>query len=422
MSTRTEVLVVGAGQAGLSVSWHLVRAGVDHVLVDSSTPAHEWSDSRWDSFTLVTPNWHCRLPGWDYDGDDPDGFMRRDEVVDWLARYVESFAPPVRTHTTVTEVRLATDGGYVVSLSTPDGPDEVHADQVVVATGGYHRPVVPPYARAIDPSVLQLHSQQYRAAHQLPEGAVLVVGTGQSGAQIAEDLHLEGRQVHLALGSAPRVARTYRGRDVMTWLSDMGLYDTAVQQYPGGLAAREKTNHYVTGRDGGRDIDLRAFAADGMRLYGSLTEAQGDRLDFSPTLTSALDAADAVYNSICRDIDRYVDAHGIDAPAQAHYEPVWAPDHEPEALDLTEQGITAIVWAIGYRPDYSWLKVGVFDGSGRPTHVRGETAVPGLSFIGLPWMHTWGSGRFLGVAHDAEHVVGRLLERRAATSAVSVGV
>lgn len=417
--THHDVLIVGAGQAGLSVSWYLKREGVDHVLVDSSTPAHEWADSRWDNFTLVTPNWHCRLPGWDYDGDEPDGFMRRDEVVDWLARYVESFDPPVRTGTTVTEVRLADEGGYLVTLTTSDGDvEEVHADQVVVATGGYHRPVVPPYARAIDPSVRQLHSQQYLNAEQLPEGAVLVVGTGQSGAQIAEDLHLEGRQVHLALGTAPRVARTYRGRDVMTWLSDMGLYDTAVQQYPGGLAAREKTNHYVTGRDGGRDIDLRAFAAEGMRLYGALTEAQGDRLDFAPTLTSSLDAADAVYNSICRDIDRFIADRRIDAPDQAHYVPVWAPDHEPRALDLAAEGITSIVWAIGYRPDYTWLKVGVFDGSGRPTHARGETTSPGLFFVGLPWMHTWGSGRFLGVARDAEHVAGRLL---AARGAVAVG-
>lgn len=421
VTSRIEVLVVGAGQAGLSISWYLTREGVDHLLVDSATPAHEWAESRWDNFTLVTPNWHCSLPGWTYDGDDPDGFMTRDEVVAWLDGYVKSFDPPVRAHTTVTEVRLAPDGGYVVSLATPDGHEEVLADQVVVATGGYHRPVVPAYARAIDPSVAQLHSQQYLNADQLPEGAVLVVGTGQSGAQIAEDLHLEGRQVHLALGTAPRVARTYRGRDCMTWLSDMGLYETAVQQYPGGLAAREKTNHYVTGRDGGRDIDLRQFASEGMRLYGALTEGQDTRLDFAPTLTSSLDSADAVYNSICRDIDRYIETNDIDAPEQPHYEPVWAPDHEPRALDLADEGITSIVWAIGYRPDYSWVKVGVFDGSGRPTHTRGETAVPGLFFVGLPWMHTWGSGRFLGVARDAEHVAGRLLERRVASSPVTVG-
>lgn len=404
--TRVPVAIVGAGQAGLSVSWHLTRQGVEHVLFEAETPTHEWTDSRWDNFTLVTPNWHCRLPGHVYDGPDPDGFMTRDEVVAWLDDYVRSFDPPVRSHARVAQVRERAEGGFVLEVEA-DGTEQTwEADHVVVATGGYHRPIEPAYARAIDPSITQLHSQQYRNPEQLPDGAVLVVGTGQSGAQIAEDLHLEGRRVHLALGNAPRVARTYRGRDSMTWLSDMGLYDTAVQQYPGGLAAREKTNHYVTGRDGGRDIDLRAFAAEGMQLYGSLRDAQGTTLQFRPTLTSSLDAADDVYRSICRDIDRYIEREGIDAPHEDPYVAPWAPDRDPLTLDLASAGVTSIVWAIGYRPDYSWLRVGVFDGTGRPTHTRGVTAVPGLYFVGLPWMHTWGSGRFLGVAQDAEHVAG----------------
>ncbi len=414
MTPHTDVAIVGAGQAGLAVSWHLVRAGVDHVLLDSATPAHAWSTQRWDAFTLVTPNWHCRLPGWEYRGDDPDGFMTRDEVVAWLDGYVRSFDPPVRTHTTVREARLHEDGGFLLTLATADGETVLHADQVVVATGGYHRPVVPPYARAIDPAVQQLHSQEYLAPDRLPDGGVLVVGSGQSGAQIAEDLHLAGRRVHLAVGSAPRVARTYRGRDCMTWLSDMGLYDTPVQQYPGGLAAREKTNHSVTGRDGGRDLDLRRLAAEGMRLHGALVDAQGSVLEVAPTLARSLDAADAVYNSICADIDRHVERHGIDAPPPSRYEPVWTPPEESGVLDLVAEDVTSIVWAIGYRPDYAWLRVGVFDGSGRPTHTRGVTAVPGLSFVGLPWMHTWGSGRFLGVARDAEHVAGHVVAQRAA--------
>ncbi len=401
---HVDVAIVGAGQAGLSVSWHLGRAGVEHVLLEAQTPVHEWRDARWDHFTLVTPNWHCRLPGHEYAGPDPDGFMTRDEVVAWLDEYVAELAAPVRTHVRVTGLRQETGGGFLLDLQTPEGPEELTAGQVVIATGGYHRPVVPDAAHAIDPSITQLHSQQYRAPDQLPEGGVLVVGTGQSGAQIAEDLHLEGRQVHLAVGSAPRVARFYRGRDCMTWLSDMGLYDTAVQQYPGGVAAREKTNHYVTGRDGGRDIDLRQFAREGMRLYGALSRGRGVGVEFEPTLTRALDAADDVHRSICRDIDRYLESAGIDAPLEGLYEPVWEPEDEPRYLDLAEEGVTSVVWAIGYRPDYSWVRVGVFDGSGRPTHDRGSTAVPGLSFIGLPWMHTWGSGRFLGIAAAAAHV------------------
>ena len=404
MTTTIPVAIVGAGQAGLSVSWFLKRDGVEHVLLEASTTAHEWTDRRWDNFTLVTPNWHCRLPGYVYEGDDPDGFMTGPEVAAWLAGYAASFDPPVREHTAVTLLTEREGGGFVLTLSGPDGEETLEADHIVLATGGYHQPIVPAFAAAIDPSIVQVHSADYRNADQLPPGEVLVVGSGQSGAQIAEDLHLEGRSVHLALGDAPRVARTYRGRDCMTWLSDMGLYDTPVQQYPGGRAAREKTNHYVTGRDGGRDIDLRQFALEGMRLYGLMSGAEGTQLAFEPTMTAALDSADAVYNSICRDIDAYIEREGLDAPPASQYEPVWTPDHESRMLDLAEAGITSIVWGIGYRPDYRWVKVGVFDGAAAPTHTRGVTSVPGLYFLGLPWMHTWGSGRFAGIARDAEYV------------------
>jgi len=403
---RVGVAIVGGGQAGLSTSWYLTRDGVDHVVLEARTLGHEWRDRRWDNFTLVTPNWHCRLPGYAYDGPDPDGFMTRDEVVTWLAGYAPTFDPPVVENTAVTRLREREGGGFVLTTAGPGGEETWEAEHVVLATGGYHLPIVPPWASALDPSIVQLQSGDYRNAAQLPEGAVLVVGSGQSGAQIAEDLHLEGRQVHLALGDAPRVARFHRGRDSMTWLAEMGLYDTPVAQYPGGVAAREKTNHYVTGRDGGRDIDLRQFALEGMRLYGLLDGGRGTSLSFRPTLSAALDGADAVYTSICRDIDRHIEAHGIDAPPATPYEPVWVPESEPTDLDLAAEGITSVVWAIGYRPDYRWVQVGVFDGSGRPTHTRGVTSVPGLYLLGLPWLHTWGSGRFHGIARDAEHVAG----------------
>lgn len=411
----TEVAVVGGGQAGLSASWFLTRDDIDHVVFEAVTTAHEWADSRWDNFTLVTPNWHCALPGYAYDGPDPDGFMTRDEVVAWIGGYAATFGPPVREQHSVTELVPAAGGGYALTVATPAGVQTWHANQVVVATGGYHVPIVPAWASALDPSITQLQAGDYLNNDQLPDGAVLVVGSGQSGAQIAEDLHLEGRQVHLALGDAPRVARFYRGRDCMTWLADMGLYDTPVASYPGGLAAREKTNHYVTGRDGGRDIDLRAFAAEGMQLYGMLDAGRGTELRFLPTLTAALDSADATYNSICRDIDRYIEREGIEAPAGSAYEPVWVPESDPTSLDLATAGISSIVWAIGYRPDYRWVRVGVFDGTGRPTHDRGVTAAGNLYFLGLPWLHTWGSGRFLGIARDAEHVASEVKKRRRGT-------
>ena len=404
---NTTVAIIGGGQAGLSVSWYLGRAGVDHVVLEAETPVHAWADTRWDNFTLVTPNWHCRLPGYAYDGDDPDGFMTRDQVVDWLEGWLQTFTPPVRTHTRVTKLKPSSTGGFELTLHTGETVTCAHA---VVATGGYPIPVVPPYAASLDPSIAQLHSEQYRNAEQLPEGAVLVVGTGQSGAQIAEDLHLAGRRVHLAVGGAPRVARFYRGRDCMTWLADMGLYDKAAPEYPGGKAAIEKTNHYVTGRDGGRDIDLRRFATEGMRLYGALAGGTDAMLSFEPSLREALDHADSVYNSICSDIDRYIEREGIDAPKGTRYQPVWEPDAEPTALDMSAEGVSSIVWAIGYRPDYRWIEASAFDGGGRPMQNRGITNVPGLSFIGLPWMHTWGSGRFLGIDADARHVADTIID------------
>jgi putative flavoprotein involved in K+ transport len=407
MTTHTPVAVIGGGQAGLSVSWYLGRAGVDHVVLEAGTPVHAWADTRWDNFTLVTPNWHCKLPGYTYAGPDPDGFMTRDEVVAWLSGWLDTFTPPVRTHTRVT--RLAQHPhGFELTL---DAGESLTCEHAVVATGGYPLPVIPPYASTLDSDVTQIHSEQYRNAEQLPDGAVLVVGTGQSGAQIAEDLHLAGRQVHLAVGSAPRVARFYRGRDCMTWLADMGLYDKAAQQYPGGKAAIEKTNHYVTGRDGGRDVDLRQFATEGMKLYGTLADGRDSLLRFEPTLTAALDHADAVYNSICADIDRHIEAAGIDAPPPARYEPVWSSESDPVALDLAAAGVTSIVWAIGYRPDYRWIEASAFDGGGRPMQTRGITNVDGLSFVGLPWMHTWGSGRFLGIDRDAQHVADHIISK-----------
>ncbi|WP_370289701.1 MSMEG_0569 family flavin-dependent oxidoreductase [Nocardioides sp.] len=415
---RTRVVVIGGGQAGLSASWFLTRDGVEHVVLEAGTAAHEWADTRWDSFTLVTPNWHCRLPGYEYDGADPDGFMTREEVCAWLGGYAATFDPPLREHTRVVSLTPGAEGGFRVEAVGPDGPQLWESEQVIVATGGYHRPIVPPWAPALDPSVHQLHSAQYRNPEQLPAGGVLVVGTGQSGSQIAEDLHLAGRRVHLALGDAPRVARFHRGRDCMTWLADMGLYDTGVAQYPGGLAAREKTNHYVTGRDGGRDIDLRRFAQEGMALYGLLEGGRGTSLSFRADLTAALDAADDVYRSICRDIDRHIEARGITAPPAEPYEPVWRPAADPTSLDLAEAGVSTVLWAIGYRPDYSWVGAGVFDGHGRPTHVRGATSLPGLYFLGLPWLHTWGSGRFLGIAADAEHVTGLVVGRDTSASII----
>lgn len=413
------VVVIGGGQAGLSMSWWLTHRGIDHVVLERDRVATEWRNRRWDSFCLVTPNWQCRLPGFPYSGDDPDGFILRDEIVAYLEKFVASFDPPLVEGVSATRLRGRSDGTFEVRTDR----GTITADQVVVATGPYQVPRIPRMAERMPEGVLQLHSSQYKNSASLPEGAVLVVGTGQSGCQIAEDLHLDGRTVHLATGTAPRVARWYRGRDVVAWLDDMGTYTRGIDQFDDADAVRFRANHYVTGRDGGHDLDLRAFAREGMALHGRLTGVSNGRLTFGRDLRANLDGADAVSESIKDSIDAYIANQGIDAPVEARYTPVWEPGPEaenPPDLDLAAAGITTVIWSTGYGRDDRWIELPIFNGRGYPTHDRGVTSQPGLYFIGLPWQYTWGSGRFAGVAADAEHLAKEIVATR--RSAVATGL
>jgi putative flavoprotein involved in K+ transport len=397
---RYPVVVVGGGQAGLATSWHLVRAGVDHVVLEADRAGGEWRNRRWDSFCLVTPNWQCRLPGFPYDGTAPDGFMVRDEIVGYLEDYTRSYDVPLVEGVRATQL----DSGFRITTTA----GTISAEQVVVATGPYQRPRIPRLAERLP--VAQLHSSQYKNPDELPDGDVVVVGTGQSGCQIAEDLHLARRQVHLVTGTAPRVARFYRGADVVAWLDRMGYYSKGIDEFDDTDAVRFRVNHYVTGRDGGRDIDLRRFALEGMRLYGRLIDADHTTLRFADDLTQNLDHADAVSEGIKDSIDAFIAAAGLDAPYEPRYRPVWEPANTPQSLSL--QGVGAIVWSTGFDRDDRWIRVPVFDGRGYPTHERGVTSVQGLYFVGLPWQHTWGSGRFSGVADDAEYIVDRITRQQ----------
>ncbi len=399
------VVIVGGGQAGLSMSYCLTQRGVDHLILERDRIGHEWRDRRWDSFCLVTPNWQCQLPGYPYAGDDPDGFMARDGIVRYIEAYARSFDPPVIEGVAATRLRRDRKGRYLVGTSR----GELIADQVVLATGPYQVPLIPRLSERLPDELTQIHSSQYRSPDHLPPGEVLVIGTGQSGCQIAEDLHLAARGVHLAVGSAPRVARFYRGRDVVAWLDTLGYYRKAVDEFADVDAVRFRVNHYVTGRDGGRDIDLRAFARDGMRLYGRLMGAAGTELQFAPDLKENLDHADAVSESIKDSIDSYIDAHRIDVPAEPRYTPVWTPQQESTQLHLGDTEITSVIWSTGFGRDDRWIEVPVFDGRGYPTHDRGVTSSPGLYFLGLPWQHTWGSGRLSGVADDAAYLTERII-------------
>jgi putative flavoprotein involved in K+ transport len=310
--SHVSVVIIGGGQAGLSVSWYLGQGGIDHVVQERDRAFHSWRENRWDRFCLVTPNWQCRLPGHPYQGDDPEGFMLREQIVDYLDGFSASFAPPLHEGVSVTRVTRG-PGGYRVETSAGDWT----CGQVVVATGGFDQPIVPPYASAIAPAVAQMHSAHYRRPAQLPAGGTLIAGTGQSGVQIMEDLHRDGRDVHLAVGPAPRSPRKYRGRDATDWLHDMGHYAITIDRHPDPTKALTQTNHYMSGRDGGKEIDLRRFALEDAQLYGSLAGADGLRLRFLPDLEKNLDDADRSYCGIRDQIDAWIDAQGIDAPPRA---------------------------------------------------------------------------------------------------------
>lgn len=402
------VLIIGGGQAGLSVSWYLMRNDIEHVVLERHRRFESWRSNRWDSFSLVTPNWQCRLPGWPYNGGDPDGFMLKDEIVDYLDGFAESFDPPLREGVDVTRVSPCSAGGYRVETTAGSWI----ADQVVVATGGYDNPIIPPYAAELDPSIVQIHSREYRRPSQLPEGATLIVGTGQSGVQIMDDFHLEGRPVHLAVGPAPRSPRKYRGRDATDWLYDAGTYAVTIDRHPDPGKALTQTNHYMSGRDGGKEIDLRRYALEGVRLYGSVASGSGTRMTFLPDLEQNLDDADKSYMGIRNQIDAWIASQGIDAPVEPPFEKVWRPEKEITEVDLAAAGISSIIWAIGFRPDYSWLEVDCLDERGKPRFRRGVTNAPGLYFIGLGWLNTWGSGRFLGIDEDSRYLVEQIVSRR----------
>ncbi|PZD73764.1 putative oxidoreductase CzcO [Acaryochloris thomasi RCC1774] len=399
MRSHYPVIIIGGGQAGLSMSYCLRERGIDHIIFEKHRIAHSWRSKRWDSFCLVTPNWQCTLPGFPYPGDDTHGFMQKDEIVQYVEEYARSFNAPVQEGVAVSKVSQH-DDRYAVITSMGD----FTADQVVIATGGYHQPKIPRISERLPEEVLQIHSSEYKNPQSLPDRAVLVVGTGQSGCQIAEDLHLAGKQVHLCVGGAPRSPRTYRGRDVVDWLDQMGYYDLPIDEHPQGETVRSKTNHYVTGRGGGREIDLRQFALEGMQLHGKLKQIQEGLLTFQDDLKHNLDQADGVAESIKCTIDDFIAKEKISAPLEPDYEPAWQPEEACLDLDYVQANIGTVIWCTGYHSDFRWVDIPVFDGKGYPGHERGVTPINGLYFLGLPWLYTWGSGRFSGIARDAVHI------------------
>lgn len=405
---RIETIIIGGGQAGLAMSYLLTQQDREHVILEKSRRVGESWRGRWDSFTLVTPNWQLQLPGHPYQGDDPEGFLARDEVVAYLEEYVSKFDPPLRFGVEVTTVEKNEAGaGYLIH--TTDGVYE--ASNVVVAVGAFQFPDIPACSENAPEEIAQLHSSEYRNPEALPEGPVLVVGSGQSGCQIAQELNESGRQVYLCTGSAGRLPRRYRGRDGMWWAIRLGIVDQTVDELE-SPEERFDANPQISGKDGGQDINLHQFARDGIQLLGRLEDFQGRRAVVAPDLHQNLARADEMAAQFRKGVDKYVDKAGLDAPEESVVElqDGYKQDVTTE-LDLAEAEIKVILWATGFDWDFSWIEVPDFDEWGYPVQERGVTEHPGLYFLGLHYLHTLKSGLFLGVGEDAEHIAAHMAER-----------
>ena len=403
---KVEALVVGGGQAGVAMSEHLTRCGVAHLVIERGRIAERWRSERWDSLVANGPAWHDRFPGLAFQDADPDAFVAKEQVADYFVAYADKIAAPIRCGVLVTKVeRLSGRPGFRVETSQ----GVIEAQYVVAATGPFQRPVVPAIVPQ-DFGITQLHSSTYRNPAQLPAGAVLVVGCGSSGAQIAAELLQAGRQVYLSVGPHGRPPRSYRGRDFCWWLGVLNKWDA--ESLPGS----DHTTIAVSGAQGGLTVDFRNLAAQGMTLLGQTQAFKDGLMTFAPDLTDNLAKGDADYLSVLNEADAYVLRNGLDLPPEPEAHKI-GPDPDCvtkpiRTLNLTDAGITTILWATGFVQDFCWLNVDAFDDKGLPRHQRGVSVEPGIYFLGLPWQSRRGSSFIWGVWHDAKHVADHIAQQR----------
>ncbi|HUF85337.1 MAG TPA: NAD(P)-binding domain-containing protein [Acidimicrobiia bacterium] len=407
MSTDYSVVVVGAGQAGLAVSHELTALDIDHVILERARVAETWR-GRWDSFCLVTPNWTMDLPGAPYAGDDPEGFVPRDEIVGYLERYASTGDLPVREGVDVDSLEPGSNGGFL--LRTSDG--DMQAESVVVCTGAYQRPYRPAIAAAFPPSILVTDAAEYRNPGALPPGNVLVVGSGQTGVQIAEEVHESGRDVFLACGRAPWAPRRPEGRDIVSWMSETTFFDAPLSALP-SPAARLGANVQATGRDGGHDLHYRTLQAMGVQLLGRLAGVDGHRASFADDLAESVAFGDARYGDLRQVLTDQLAAKGMAAPEL----PDPPPFHADPPLELDLRGFGAVIFTSGFRPDYSrWVQFPAFDDMGFPLADEcASTVAPGLYFCGVHFLRKRRSSLLFGVGEDAAIVAHSIAASRQAS-------
>jgi putative flavoprotein involved in K+ transport len=407
VSERVETVIIGGGQAGLSMSYHLGQLGREHIVLERGRIAERWCSERWDSLTFQFPNWMMRLPGYACEGNEPDAFMPRDGVVRFIEEYARRISPPIRCGIRVTGLHSSASGSLLVETDH----FTLEAVNVVVATGPYQVPLVPAFSTALPFTICQVTANCYTNPDQLPPGNVLVVGSGGSGCQIAEDLLQRGRRVYLSVGRHRRVPRRYRGKDFGWWQEKTGASDRAVDSLSPDARAP-----LLTGVNGGHDADLRGLARQGVTLVGSLGDISGGRLRCAPDLDENLARGDETFDQFTRSVDEYILKHELAAPAEPQRnqrDRVRSPTASMiRDLDIRSAGITSVIWAMGYRYDFGWIKCAVLEASGRPVHRRGVTAVPGVYFLGLPRLHKIKSAFLWGVGEDAAYLAEHLVNRK----------
>jgi putative flavoprotein involved in K+ transport len=403
---RTATVIIGAGHAGLAMSRRLTARGVDHVVFERGEVANAWRTERWPSLRLLTPNWQMKLPSFAYDGTEPDGFMPASGVVDVIARYATAIDAPVRTHTTVRSVRPDTDGYAVV---TDQGTWT--APTVVMASGACNAASVPAFASAVPSSITTITPMQYRGAGDLPEGGVLVVGAAATGVQLAHEIHRSGRPVTVAVGEHVRLPRTYRGCDIFSWMESAGVLDERFDAVDDLVRARHVSSPQLVGSSDRRAVDLNALTAIGVRLVGRLGQIAGGRAQFSGSLANVCALADLKMNRLLNTLDEWAGSAAQERPEASR-----VPSNPPLELDLESGEIRTVVWATGYKPDYSWLHVPVFDRRGHMRHEGGVvTGVRGLYLLGAPFLRRRRSTFISGAVRDTEDLaklIWRDLSRR----------
>ena len=405
MSPSVDVVVVGAGQAGLAASYSLSLDRVHHLVLEAGEIGNSWRMHRWDSFHLNTPNWSNGLPGMEFHPEEADAFATGNELVRYFEEYVSNFHLPIMPRTSVMSLRRTSNGRFALRTHS----EEMQSGAVILASGGMTRPRVPALAQRLPDDLAVLSAGSYRNPAALPKGAVLVVGSGQSGCQITEDLLESGREVYLSVGKVARVPRSYRGRDIVAWWKDMGFWDVKPHELE-DPSLQFAPQPQVSGTHGGHTVSLQSLARDGAVLVGRLLDADRRILKLDRNVRESIRFADEKSRAFKAAIDVYIEREGIEAE-----EPLPDPGEPPipdlgrsdeiADFDLDRAGVSAVIWCIGFDADWSWVEAGIFDQAGRPSHNNGVTALPGLYLLGTPWLSARKSGILMGVSDDAARVV-----------------